>query len=185
MSDKLAADDVLRDIEIAAKKEYLPIIGASKGDALERFVQERAPRTAVEVGVMSGYSTIRIARNLGEGARVIGIEISEELARQAEKNIERAGLADRCEVRRGDAHDVLRDLQGEVDLVFLDAERGQYLNYLRALEPKLAPGAIVVANGATHQRMERYLDHVRMSGRYESTFEAIDDDGIEVSRFRG
>lgn len=187
MSDKFAADEVLRDIEAAAKNEYLPIVSAATGAALELLVRERQPRLAVEVGVMTGYSTIRIARNLDDGARVVGFEISEDLARRAEKNIERAGLAGRCEVRRGDAHEELGDLQGEVDLVFLDAERGQYLNYLRMLEPKLAPGAVVIAAGAGNaaDRLQRYLDHVRLSGRYESTNEVIDDDGIEVSRFRG
>src|SRR5687768_10787885 len=158
MSNKFAANDVLRDIENEAKSEFLPIISAAKGAALEALVAERQPRLAVEIGVMTGYATIRIARNLDDGAKVVGFEISDELSKRAQKNIERAGFADRAEVRRGDAHEELDKFQGEVDLVFLDAERGQYLNYLRKLEPRLAPGAIIIASGAgaASDRLQRY-----------------------------
>lgn len=184
---KHASDDVLVAIEWEAKHEYLPVIGAAEGAELERLVRERAPKQAVDIGVMTGYSLIRIARNLPEGGRAVGIEISQELSRRAEANVEAAGLADRCEVRRGDAREVIEALEGEVDLAFLDAERGQYLNYLLKLEPKLAPGAIVIASGAgaASERLERYFDHVRLSGRYESTYLALGEDGMEVSRFRG
>ncbi|HTM68331.1 MAG TPA: class I SAM-dependent methyltransferase [Candidatus Binatia bacterium] len=182
-----ASGTTLRDLEREAKSEYLPIIGPAQGDELERLVRERDPRLAVEVGVMTGYATIRIARNLSEGGRLVGIEISEEMARRAEKNVERAGLAAKCDIRRGDAHDELGKLEGEVDLAFLDAEKGQYLNYLHKLEPRLAPGAIVIAAGASasSERLQKYFDHVRLSGRYESTHFDVEDDGMEVSRFKG
>lgn len=182
-----AADDVLAGIEREAKHEYLPIIGPEQGAELERLVREREPRLAVDVGVMTGYSLVRIGRNLGLGARAVGIEISEDLARRAERNVAAAGLAAVCEVRRGDAREALDGIEGEVDLVFLDAERGQYLNYLRKLEPKLAPGAVVIASGAgaASDRLQRYFDHVRLSGRYDSTHLALDAEGMEVSRFRG
>ncbi|HSD12246.1 MAG TPA: class I SAM-dependent methyltransferase [Patescibacteria group bacterium] len=181
------ADEVLRDIEAAAKNEYLPIIGPAEGAALERLVRERRPRRAVEIGVMVGYATVRIARNLEDGAKVIGIEISEELARRAEANLALAGLARRADIRRGDARELVAHLDGPIDFVFIDAERGSYLGYLRKLEPKLAPGATVVASGAgaAAGRLQAYFDHVRLSGKYASEHVVLDDDGIEVSTYRG
>lgn len=181
------ADAVLRDIEAAAKKEYLPIIGPAEGAELERLVRERRPRIAVEIGVMVGYATVRIARNLEEGAKVVGIEISEELARRAEAYLALAGLAARADVRRGDARELVAHVEGPVDFVFIDAERGSYLNYLRKLEPKLRPGATIVASGAgaAAGRLQQYFDHVRLSGKYSSEHVVLDDDGVEVSTFRG
>lgn len=182
-----AADAVLHDIETRAKSEFLPHVGEAQGAELERLVRERRPRVVVEVGVMVGYATIRIARNLEEGGRIIGVEISEELARRAEANLALAGLADRADIRRGDAREILGSLDERVDLVFLDAERGQYLNYLRKIEPKLRLGALIVAAGAglAAGRLQKYFDYVRLSGKYDSRHLVFDEDGIEVSEYRG
>lgn len=181
------ADAVLRAIEAEAKTEYLPIIGSVQGEELERLVRERRPRRVLEIGVMVGYATIRIARNLEKGAKVIGIEISEELARRAEANLALAGLGDRTDVRRGDAREVVAHLEGPIDFVFIDAERGSYLGYLRKLEPKLRRGATIIAAGAgaAAGRLQAYFDHVRLSGKYSSEHLVLDDDSMEVSTYRG
>lgn len=178
---------MLRDIETQAKSEFLPVLSKTHADELERIVRERAPRRAVEIGVLTGYATIRIARSLPEGGTVTGIEISADLARRAEANVALAGLADRADVLRGDARELLDAIEGPVDFVFIDAERGQYFNYLKKIEPKLAKGATVVAAGAgsAAARLERYFDRVRMSGAYDSRHYVLDDDGIEVSTYLG
>ncbi len=86
-------------------------------------------------------------------------------------------------------------LQGEIDFLFLDGMPREYLAYLRAAEPRLAPGAVVVADNAgvfAEGGLKPYLEYVRGSGKYESRFEAStlewrDDvaDGLEVSVFKG
>jgi predicted O-methyltransferase YrrM len=184
---KSAADKVLAAIEERATREFLPTVSRGQGDEIERIVRERAPRSVVEVGVMTGYATVRIARNLPDGARLTGIEIDAAFVREAEANLAEAGLADRATVVRGDAREMLGTAGERIDLVLLDAERGQYLNYLRKIEPRLAKGATIVAAGAglAAGRLERYFDHVRLSGKYDSTHLAIDGDGMEVSVFRG
>lgn len=185
MSLKTSAS-IIAHIEEEAKREYLPIIGPENGEFLERLVREKQPCVAVEVGVMVGYATVRIARNLGDGCRLVGVEISDELARRAEANVTLAGLAAKVEVRRGDARELLERLPAYVDFAFLDAERGQYLNYLKKLETKMRPGATVVANiSGALARLQPYLDHVRLGGRYDSSHHASDGGGFEVSVFRG
>lgn len=184
---KSAVEAVLKDIETQAKSEFLPLIGPAQGAELERIVRERDPRLVVEVGVMVGYATLRIVRNLGDHGKIVGVEISEDLARRAEANIALAGFAPKVDVLRGDAREVLGTIGGPVDFVFMDAERGQYLNYLRKLEPKLSPGALIIAAGAgaAAGRLQKYFDHVRLGGGYESRHMTFDDDGFEVSTYRG
>ena len=119
-----------------------------------------------------GYSAIRMARHLRDGGRVICVELSEERARTARANFERAGLSDRIEVVLGDARDVLPRLKGRFDMVFLDAVKEDYLYYLKSVEGLLHQGSVVVAdNVKSHaEEVTAYLDYVRKSGRYSSTY---------------
>ncbi len=181
------AAEVLRDIEQRSRWEFLPIIGRDKAAFLEQLVRDKKPCRAIEVGVMTGYTSIVIASNLPSGCRLVGIEISEDLARRAEENLARAGVGGSVSVIRGDARERLEDASGSFDLVFLDAQKSQYLSYLKKLEPKLNPGAVIVANGVAQFRKESlgYLDYVRKSERYQSSSHVFGDDAVEVSIFKG
>ena len=83
----------------------------------------------------------------------------------------------------GDALEIIPTLKGSFDLVFLDVAKHQYLDYLRLVENKLPSGGVVVADnvGFMSRSMRGYLDHVRDSGKYESTFHRTNGDGIEIS----
>jgi len=178
-----SVDAVLQEIEKRSKWEFLPIIGAAKARFLEQLVKDAKPCKTVEVGVLTGYTTITIARYLPEGCTITGIEISEELARRAEENVAQAGLASKAVILRGDARQRLDEISGPVDLVFLDAQKSQYLSYLKKLEPKLSPGAVIVANGtgSFQRELKTYLEHVRTSDRFQSTSQVFGDDAMEVS----
>jgi predicted O-methyltransferase YrrM len=179
-----SVDAVLQEIEKRSKWEFLPIIGAAKARFLEQLVKDGKPCRTVEVGVLTGYTTITIARHLPEGCAVTGIEISDELAKRAEENVARAGLASKAVILRGDARQLLDDeISGHVDLVFLDAQKSQYLSYLKKLEPKLSPGAVVIANGtgSFQRELKSYLEYVRIPDRFQSTSEVFGDDAMEVT----
>lgn len=180
-------ESVLRKIEERAKSEYLPIVGRAKAGLIERLVRERRPCTALEVGVLVGYSSIVIARNLGDGCKLVGLELSADLARRAQENVAAAGLAAKVTILQGDARELIPALSGPIDFALLDAEKTQNLNYLKKLEPKLAPGAIIVANnaGTFAARMASYLDYVRGSEKYRSSVEVFGDDALEVSAYLG
>jgi len=181
-----ATDSILIDIEAKAKFEYLPILGAEKAKFLTRLVGDKKPCRVVEVGLLTGYATIVLARSLPEGCLVVGLEISEEMAKRTEENVLAAGLADKVEVLRGDARERLGDVRYPVDVVLLDAQRTQYLSYLKKLEPKLSPGAVIVANGAGafEKELRSYLDHVRKSPDYQSSTLIFGDDAMEVSIYK-
>lgn len=182
-----APHDVIYGIEHGAAREYLPIAGKEIAAFVERIIKEKKPCTVVEVGVLVGYLTLHVARSLQQGCKVVGFEISEELARRARENVAAADFADRVTIVRADARESLGTISGPVDVVILDAERTQYLNYLRKLERVMSPGAVVIAigTGGVSERIRAYLDHVRMSGSYQSRTETFGTENVEVSVYKG
>jgi len=124
-----------------------------------------------------------MGRELGEGSEIVTIEYDRDEAEQARANIARAELAAKIKVLVGDALEIIPTLEGFFDMVFLDAAKHQYFDYIRLVEDKLRSGGVVVADnvGFMSRSMRGYLDHVRDSGRYESTFLRSGSDGIEIS----
>ena len=177
------ADEVLKEIERAARARYLPIIGSRRGRTLSEAVRRYGPRRILEVGTLVGYSTILIGRELEEGSEIVTIEYDRDEAEQARDNIARARLSASVEVIVGDALEIIPTLEGSFDMVFLDAAKHQYFDYLRLVEDKLPSGGVVVADnvGFMSRSMRGYLDHVRNSGKYMSELHRSGGDGIEIS----
>jgi len=177
------ADRVLREIEGERRGWFLPIIGRERGAALVEVVRNHRPKRVLEVGTLVGYSTILIAKELDEGSDITTIEIDEDEAEMARKNIRRAQVRPRVDVLVGDAIELLPSLDGPFDLVFLDADKSEYMRYLELVESKLPSGSVVVADnaGSSSRSMGDYLDHVRDSGLYESRFVKGGWDGLEIS----
>ena len=173
------AERVLREIERQARMSFLPILGPVKGRVLVDLVRERKPKRVLEIGTLVGYSAILMGKELESGAELITLEIDPNAAERAKENIQRAGLAATITVLVGDARELLPSLPGTFDLVFIDAEKEQYLEYLKLLESKLHPGSVVVADNATHA--PEYLAYVRGSGKYISRFIPGSGGGMEVS----
>ena len=187
------ADAVLREIEEMGKKSFIPSIGPVKGKILAEIVKKHKPRKILEVGALYGYSSILIAKNSPAKAEITTVEKNPEHARITEQNVERAKLEDQIKVIRGDAMEILRKLPGPFDLVFLDAEKTQYLDYLKAVEEKLHQGSVVVADnvGVFQDQMKNYLHYVRNTGRYRSRtvdtlleFSETTKDAMEISEKR-
>jgi predicted O-methyltransferase YrrM len=182
-----AGRTMLKLMDQAVTRWHFPVIGARKARLLADVVTRRKPRRVVEVGSLFGYSAIVIAGHLPPGARLTCVEANGYLAKFVEANVKEAGLGGRVTVVTGDGRAVLPTLPGPIDIAFIDAAKEQYLDYLRALEPKLAPGAVVVADNTKMFRtaVRAYLDHVRRSGRYESREHDFGDDAMEVSKLVG
>ena len=153
-----AADEVLLDLAA----ETATLGGASvmqvapeQGVFLEILTRLVGARRAVEVGTFTGYSSICIARGLGHGGQLICCDVSEEWTGVARRYWERAGLADRIDLRIAPAIETLRALPAEpwIDLVFIDADKGGYLAYWEELVPRVRPGGVLL------------VDNVLQSGR--------------------
>ena len=103
-------------------------------------------RHALEIGTFTGYGAISIARGLADGGSLTCLEVSEEYAAIARRNVETAGLADRVEIRVGPAADALRSLPEEpsFDYVFIDADKTGYPEYYELVVPRLLPGGLLL-----------------------------------------
>ncbi len=136
-----------------AVRAGLPDIAVSSnvGRLLKILTSLTRAALAVEVGTLGGYSGIWIARGLAPGGRLITIESEPLHADFAQKQFERAGVADRVTLRRGAGLDVLPELAqelgpGTVDVVFLDAVKTEYPDYWRIVRPMIAVGGLVMAD---------------------------------------
>lgn len=105
-------------------------------------------RRAVEVGTFTGLSSLSIARGLADGGRLICFDISDEFTSVARRYWERAGVADRIELRIGPAAERIAELPSEphLDLAFIDADKGGYPTYWKELVPRVRPGGLLLVD---------------------------------------
>jgi predicted O-methyltransferase YrrM len=173
----------LREIEAHNQNPYLPIIGPKKGVVLTQAISEFKPKRILEVGTLIGYSAILMGKDLPADAEIVTIEIQPERAEQARKNIQTANIPPKVKVLVGNAKQVIPTLEGCFDMVFIDAGKTEYFRHLQEAEGKLHKGSVVAADnvGVFADRMLDYLDYVRCSGKYRSSFFGFGEDGVEVS----
>jgi predicted O-methyltransferase YrrM len=177
------AEEVLRAIERSAWRRYFPIIGSEKGKILIDIIRKIKPKRILEVGTLVGYSTIMMAKELESDAEIITLEIDEDEAELAKENIRKAQVKPSIRVLVGDALDNIPKLDGIFDMVFIDADKSEYLDYLRLIEDNLHTGSVVIADNSniSTPTMRKYLDYVRNSGKYRSQFIQVNWGKMEVS----
>jgi len=140
------------------------MVGRIEGRFLEFLVRLTCASRVLELGTFTGYSSLSMARGLPEGGRVITCDVSDETTAIAKRYAEEAGLADRIEYRVGPGLEAIAQLDGPFDLVFIDADKGGYLDYYEAVMPKLADDGLII------------FDNSLSSGR------VLEDDGNESTR---
>jgi predicted O-methyltransferase YrrM len=166
----------------------IPVVGRAKGRLIVRLIERHRPTRAIEIGSLLGYSAILIAGSMPPRGRLTCLEANDFLAWLVKANVEEAGLAKRVRVIASDALRAIPILPGRFDFAFVDAEKDDYLDYLRQLEGKLVAGAVVVADntGIARRAVAPYLEYVRApGGRYDSREYDFGDDAMEVSIVRG
>jgi predicted O-methyltransferase YrrM len=138
---------LLAEMEAYAAEHRVPIADREVARFLEITARATGARRVLEIGMAIGYSVIHLARGLGEGGEVVTIELSEEMIARSEEFLGRAGLRGRVRVERGAALEVLPRLSGETfDIVFLDAVKQEYAQYLELSLPLLRVGGVVIAD---------------------------------------
>lgn len=121
-------------------------VSANQGKLLSLLTRLAGARRVLEIGTLGGYSTIWLARGVAPGGEVVSLEVDPHHAEVARANIAHAGLADRVTVRTGRALDVLPELAGPFDLVFIDADKPSNGEYLRWALRLSRPGTVVVVD---------------------------------------
>nr|WP_254552870.1 class I SAM-dependent methyltransferase [Kitasatospora sp. MMS16-BH015] len=197
------ADQVLSELaertrEVTGQAAWMQV-SADEGALLTMLVQMLGAKYAVEVGVFTGYSSLCIARGLGEGGRLLACDTSAEWTAVGQEYWERAGVADRIDLRIAPALDTLRALPDEphIDIAFIDADKQSYPAYYEEILRRLRPGGVIVLDnvllgGRSLDPAYQQEQHLAMRGLNE--FIAADDrvdavmlsvrDGVTLARKR-
>lgn len=125
-------------------------ISPAQGRLMQLLTEISGARRVLEIGTLGGYSAIYLARALPEDGALVSLELDEEHARVARANLERAGLGDRVEVRVGDAKELLESMEGPFDLVFIDADKEGYPEYLAHALRLTRPGSLILADNTIY-----------------------------------
>ena len=139
-------DRLLTEMEAYAAKHNVPIADREVARFIEITARSSGAKKALEIGMAIGYSVIHLARGMGEGSLVVTIDPSDEMIQAASSYLERAGLKDRVRIERGKALDVMPRLHETFDLLFIDAVKQEYKQYLDLGLPKLRSGGVVIVD---------------------------------------
>lgn len=129
------------------------MVGLLEGQFLGTLVRLTRAKRILEIGTFTGYSSISMALALEPDGRIITCDVNDETTSIARRYAEEAGVVDRIEYRTAPGLDSIAELEGEFELIFIDADKPNYLNYYEATLPKLAPGGVMI------------LDNTLWSGR--------------------
>ena len=196
-------DSLLREMEEQALKETIPVVTPAVGNFLGLLVDLSGAKRILEIGTAIGYSTIWLARAaLRTGGHITTIDMNKDRQRRALDYFRRAGLSESITAVEGDARKVLPLLQESFDFVFIDAAKGEYLDYLNLIYPMIAPeGLLVVDNvlfrgwvvpdsafAPKYERMvgglRRFLQELCANRDFTTTVLPFGD-GVSVSKRKG
>ena len=174
-------EPILTRLEKTAK-QYTNI-APENGQFLSILIRSIHAQNVLEVGASNGYSAIWIAAALQEtGGKLVTLEYDSKRAAEAQAHLDEVGLDDIVEIRVGDALQEIPKYDLTFDLVFLDAEKGQYLKYLELVLPNVRKGSLIVADDTITMRDEMldYVDFVFNTPLLNSVDIPLDD-GIILS----
>jgi predicted O-methyltransferase YrrM len=134
------------ECEEHAKRERVPIVDPEVGRFLEQMARAIQAKRVLEVGTATGYSTLYLARGVGDGGRVVTIDVDPKRHAIAKRNLEAEGLGQRVEFVLAPGLEAIPKLDWPFDLLFLDAIKEEYQGYLERALPKLRVGGIVVCD---------------------------------------
>jgi predicted O-methyltransferase YrrM len=182
--DKLSEEEAARRLD-----ELLLPVGRATGSLMNLLVKEAEASRILEVGSSYGYSTTWLAEAARAiGGKVISLELRAAKTEYARAQLARAGLEGYVEFRIGDALASLAKLPGPFDFVLIDLWKDLYVPVFELLHPKLAPGALIVADNmlepeSTRAHANAYRERVRAAAGMSSVLLAVGN-GLELSRYR-
>jgi predicted O-methyltransferase YrrM len=157
------------------------------GKILYEIIIQNKYKRALEVGTSTGHSAIWIAWALSKtGGKLITIEIDEGRRRQALANFKEVGLSGYIDARLADAHQLVNELLGPFDFVFIDADKEWYTNYAKALIPKLEPGGCMTAHNVEEGRFymrgtREYYEYMKSLPEFETSLHPKSSAGMAIS----
>jgi caffeoyl-CoA O-methyltransferase len=153
--EKYATDHTSSELPVLAKlsrathlRTHQPqmLSGHLQGAFLQMISHMIKPAAILEIGTFTGYSAICLAQGLQEGGKLITLECNPEMEDFTRPYFEEAGLNNIIEMIIGDATQIIGNLEGPFDLVFIDADKESYINYFKLVFPKVSPGGFILAD---------------------------------------
>jgi predicted O-methyltransferase YrrM len=172
---------------------YHPDPGMLSGHVQGKFLQMISymvhPHNVLEIGTLSGYSALCLAAGLDPGGHMHTIELREKDALVAREFIAKAGFSGKITVHNGNALEIIETLKEPWDLVFIDADKINYVNYYEAVLPDLRPGGIIIADnvlfhgqvleeevkGKNAKAIQVFNDHIKNDNRVDSVLLTVRD----------
>ena len=153
------------------------------GRILRLLTESIDAKHVVELGTSTGFSGTWFCLALRKtDGKLTTFEIDPGRAAEARRNFQKAGLAELVTLVEGDAHEKVKEVKGPVDLVFLDADKTGYLDYLEKLLPVVRPGGLIVAHNMNeHQADPRYVKTITTNPDLETIFLNLETSGIGVT----
>lgn len=192
-------EDIIEEIKKEAIKNNVPIIKTEVKQLLEVLLSIHKPNNILEIGTAVGYSAIIMSKYIGENGKITSIEKSDKMYEKAKENIKKAKKEKVINIINGDAVNVLEKLDGEYDIIFMDAAKGQYLTFLPHCLRLLKTGGILISDNVLqggfvaksrfsiprrqrtiHQRMRQYIWDLNHMENLQTSILPISD-GVTIS----
>jgi len=154
------------------------------GQILHKLIIKKNYKSALEIGTSTGHSTIWIAWALSKtGGRLTTIELDPKRQKEAIKNLKAVGLSDIVDFKLGDAHQIVKELNGPFDFVFSDADKDWYVQYFKDVNPKLQKGGCCTAHNVLQNMngIGAYMNFIKKLPDYETTVNKSSSSGIAIS----
>ncbi|MBA4686953.1 MAG: O-methyltransferase [Candidatus Galacturonibacter soehngenii] len=190
---------LLDAIEDEALKTYVPIIRKEMQSFLKVLLAMRQPKNILEVGTAIGFSTILMGEYTDNECKITTIEKYEKRIPIAIENFKRAGMQNKITLLEGDALEIMTNLSGQYDMIFMDAAKAQYINFLPEVKRLLVNGGVLVSDNVLqdgdiiesrfavtrrkrtiHSRMREYLYELTHTDEFTTTILPIGD-GVTMS----
>ena len=192
--------DIIKEMEKYAEEKSVPIMQKRSMSFLCKFIEKNKIKRILEIGTAIGYSAINMAL-VNDDIQIVSIERDQEKYIEAIKNIKKCKLEKRITLILGDALDI--DIEEKFDLIFIDAAKGQYLNFFNKYKDNLDDdGFIISDNIEFHGHVEnysniknrnlrqlvgkliKYIDFLKTSDEYSTKFYKVGD-GLAITYKKG
>ena len=189
----------LNELEQYARKTDVPIIRREMQSLLRVLLAMNSPRQILEVGTAIGFSALFMSEYAPEDCHITTIEKYEKRIPLAKENFKKAGREDRISLLEGDAAEILKELEGPYDMIFMDAAKAQYIHFLPEILRLLSQGGVLISdnvlqdgdiiesrfavtrrNRTIHARMREYLYEIKHNVNLETVILTLGD-GTAVS----
>lgn len=188
----------IREMELYAEENSVPIIHKEVAELLKVILKIHRPKRILEIGCAIGYSSILFSSILDNDVEIITTERNPVMLEKAVENIKKAGLEDKIKILVGDAQETLKDIDGEFDMIFIDAAKGQYKMFFDMVIDKLKVDGLVISDNILYKgmiasddlvvrrkktivkRMRDYLDYICQSDYLYTSIIPIGD-GLAIS----